>query len=131
MIREWRPGGLIPLRQRVHVPARLPPGRYWLELGWYDPLTGRRPVAVDANGRVDGDRIIVGPLKVPASPAPPQPDEVPANAQFSDQIALRGYAVEVTPQQVLVRLRLQALVHPAAEPVVDDRLLLASIGWSP
>lgn len=112
---EWQPGRLIPLRQLVRIPPGLPPGRYWLELGWYDPLTGERPSAMDASGQADGDRTIVGPSKVAASPALPQPGETSASAQFSDQLALRGYAVAVTPQQVLVRLRLQALVRPVAD----------------
>jgi hypothetical protein len=112
---EWQPGQLIPLRQQVRLPPGLPPGRYWLELGWYDPLTGDRPTATDANGQASEDRTIVGPLKVAASTALPQPGETSASALFSDQLALRGYALEVTSQQVLVRIRLQALIRPTAD----------------
>ena len=111
----WQPGRIIPLRQLVRVPPGLPPGRYWVELGWYDPLTGRRPAAEWATPQADADRTILGPLKVPAPPARPLPEETQASAQFSDQLALRGYHVEVTPQQIKLQLRLQALVRPRSD----------------
>jgi hypothetical protein len=112
---EWEPGAIIPIRQLVQVPADLPPGRYWLEIGWYHPLSGERPTSVDGSGNPTGDRALVGPLKVSLAATVTSPTEAPLSAQFSGQIALRGYQLQIRARQIEVSLRFQALARPVAD----------------
>jgi hypothetical protein len=107
---EWRTNEIIPLRQLVTVPRDLAPGRYWLEVGLYDLVSGERATGPQ------GDRALVGPLKVPLAPVPPDPDEIPLDAEFENQVALRGYQLSVDRQQhVGVRLRWEAIMRPALD----------------
>lgn len=46
--RFWEAGERIPDQYTIHLPSDLPPGRYPVQMGLYDPVTGiRLPVAVD------------------------------------------------------------------------------------
>jgi hypothetical protein len=36
----WAPGEIIADPYVIHIGADVPPGRYWLRIGWYNPATG-------------------------------------------------------------------------------------------
>ncbi len=54
----WQPGDVIIQNYAIPLPADLPPGRYQIEVGWYDAETVQRwPCLLD--GRLVGDRFII------------------------------------------------------------------------
>ncbi|MFW6067977.1 MAG: protein O-mannosyl-transferase family [Chloroflexota bacterium] len=61
-IPKWLPGQR--LLDPYRVPADLPPGRYYVEVGLYEMTGGRRLHRADAQGNLAGDRIILGPVQV-------------------------------------------------------------------
>lgn len=103
---DWIVGDIIPIRQIVRLP-NLQPGRYWLEVGLYDPLSGNRLPTKKGDTRV-----VVGPLKVPLTDTVNLSDETPISAQFSGQLALVGYRVRPAHDDVEVALRWQAISRP-------------------
>ncbi|MBC7223796.1 MAG: glycosyltransferase family 39 protein, partial [Anaerolineae bacterium] len=52
---RWLPGEVLEGTLTLPIPADLPPGAYHLRLGLYDPQTGRRLPAADAEGTPLGD----------------------------------------------------------------------------
>jgi hypothetical protein len=58
---SWIPGEIIVDRYDVPIPADLPPGRYTLEVGFYDPVTGRRlgPVVTTDGASQKDDRVVL------------------------------------------------------------------------
>jgi hypothetical protein len=104
----WQIGEIVPIRQSVRLPDDLLPGRYWIEVGLYNPLTGDRALISGSSA----DRTLVGPLKVPLQESAELPDAVPLTAQFGDEIALDGYQLERSDEGLEVTLRLSALRRP-------------------
>ncbi|MBK7176287.1 MAG: hypothetical protein IPH82_03715 [Chloroflexi bacterium] len=49
---------------RLTIPPDLPPGTYYLEVGLYEMIGGRRLHMSDQAGNLAGDRIILGPVVV-------------------------------------------------------------------
>jgi hypothetical protein len=45
--------------------SRVPPGTYQLEIGLYDPASGRRRTLTDSNGQVLGDSVMLTKLIIP------------------------------------------------------------------
>ncbi len=106
----WQPGSVIPLQQWVNVPNDLAPGRYWLELGFFDYLTGERPAGRQSN------RVLVGPLKVPLPPAAPLAGAQPLSAHLGDSLALRGYTLQtLDDKQWVFTLDVAAFAPPALD----------------
>ncbi|MCS7220661.1 MAG: glycosyltransferase family 39 protein [Anaerolineae bacterium] len=60
----WLPGEVLTDVYRVPVAADLPPGRYLVEVGLYDPATGARLPITDMAGNPLGDRVLLGPVVV-------------------------------------------------------------------
>jgi mannosyltransferase len=60
----WPPGRLIRHPMRLMLPAGLPPGRYWLNVEMYDPVTVRPLSRQDGQGT----SISLGPVTVDAQP---------------------------------------------------------------
>ncbi|NOZ27188.1 MAG: hypothetical protein GXP39_03925, partial [Chloroflexi bacterium] len=60
----WLPGEVLADAYRVPVDADLPPGRYRVEVGMYDPATGARLPVTDAAGNPIGDRVLLEPVTV-------------------------------------------------------------------
>jgi len=54
-----RPGDQFIQAHRFQVPSDVPDGPYTLELGLYDPLTGKRWVTVDTAGEPGADRVLL------------------------------------------------------------------------
>ena len=104
----WQTDELVPIRQAIVLPDELAPGRYWIEVGLYDPLNGER-------ARVSGtgaDRSLVGPLKMPLPAPAPLSDATPLSAQFSDEIKLDAYQIVRSDEGLAVTLQLAALRQP-------------------
>lgn len=59
---QWFSGDVIVQVHRFPVPGDLPPGRYPIELGWYERDTMRRWKVLTAGGEVD--RVLLQPLEV-------------------------------------------------------------------
>ncbi len=60
----WLAGEVLADAYQVPVAADLPPGRYGVEVGLYDPATGVRLPVTDAAGNPLGDRVLLGPVAV-------------------------------------------------------------------
>ena len=61
---KWLPGQTLTDPYRLIIPADLPPGEYWLEVGMYGMTSLRRLPVVDLAGSLAGDRVILGPLSI-------------------------------------------------------------------
>jgi hypothetical protein len=60
---KWLPGQTLTDPYRMILPADLPPGDYWLEVGMYGMTSLRRIPVVDLEGNLAGDRVILGPMR--------------------------------------------------------------------
>ncbi len=60
---NWQRGDLFVQVQRVPIPTDVHPGRYQVELGWYDPATMER-LRILRNGMPAADRVLLRPVKV-------------------------------------------------------------------
>ncbi len=61
---KWLSGQTFTDPYRLPIPADLPPGDYWLEVGMYGMTSLRRLPVVDLAGNLSGDRVILGPVRV-------------------------------------------------------------------
>jgi len=89
---EWEPGDLIADRRVVALPPDLPPGRYHLSVGLYEPATGER-LPVVAGGDPTTNQATAAFFWVGDRPAPPPPDQA-LTARFGGQVCLEGYDLE-------------------------------------
>ncbi len=63
-IPKWLPGQRFLDPYRLVLPADLPPGEYYIEVGLYEMVSKRRLHMADAAGNLIGDRLILGPVEV-------------------------------------------------------------------
>ena len=63
-IPKWLPGQQMLDPYRLEIPAGLPPGTYFIEVGLYEMTGGRRLHMADEDGNLIGDRYILGPIQV-------------------------------------------------------------------
>ncbi len=63
-VEGWYPGDVIVQLHTLSVSADAPPGRYWLEVGLYDPQTMDRLQAVDDTGAPIGNRLLLHEMLV-------------------------------------------------------------------
>jgi len=64
----WSPGEVVADPHQVQIAAAAPPGEYELQIGMYDPATGRRLPVYDAQGQPAGDRVMLQTVRVGAGP---------------------------------------------------------------
>jgi hypothetical protein len=50
---------------RLTIPTDIAPGTYYIEVGLYEMVSGRRLHMADEAGNLIGDRLILGPVVVP------------------------------------------------------------------
>jgi hypothetical protein len=60
---QWSPGDVFVQRNRLPVPAEMPPGRYWVQVGLYLLATGERLPVLEA-GQPVADRLLLTPVWV-------------------------------------------------------------------
>ena len=58
---QWSPGDVFIQRNRLPVPADVPPGRYWVQVGLYSLATGER-LPVLEGGEPVADRLLLAPV---------------------------------------------------------------------
>ncbi|MBI4789486.1 MAG: glycosyltransferase family 39 protein [Chloroflexi bacterium] len=86
-------GQIIPDRRVLSPDSALPPGKYALEVGVYQPARDARlPVWIDGAQSADA-RVLLSPLKVAASIAPIPPAH-PLDVRFGNDIALAGFTLD-------------------------------------
>ena len=127
---HWLEGEILPDRRELQLPADLPPGRYRLEVGLYDPLSGDRlPVGDGLNETplealtLDYVRVLAADESLPSAP-------VQIGGDLSgdgDVLRLLGYSLSSdvsTPGGVLgLSLYWQALAPVRADYTVFVHLL--------
>jgi 4-amino-4-deoxy-L-arabinose transferase-like glycosyltransferase len=69
----WSPGAWSDQTFELNLPAAIPPGRYSVELGLFDPIGGARLSAWDAQGDFAGLVVNLGQVSIAAPPRPPTP----------------------------------------------------------
>jgi hypothetical protein len=85
----WRVDEWVPTYHRFVVPTDLSPGRYEIEVGWFNRLDGERLPVLDGRQQRVASRALVGPLKV-ALPSVDVPERQPP-VQLGEAISLVGY----------------------------------------
>ncbi|VAW32478.1 hypothetical protein MNBD_CHLOROFLEXI01-3711, partial [hydrothermal vent metagenome] len=63
-IPKWLPGQQFIDPYRLTIPPDLPPGTYFIEVGLYEMVSGRRLHISDSAGNLTGDRYILGAIQV-------------------------------------------------------------------
>ena len=63
-IPKWLPGQRFIDPYRLPIPADLLPGTYYIEVGLYEMVSGRRLHISDNAGNLNGDRYILGPVEI-------------------------------------------------------------------
>jgi hypothetical protein len=63
-IPKWLPGQQYIDPYRLPIPEDLAPGTYYIEVGLYEMVSGRRLHISDISGNLNGDRYILGPVEV-------------------------------------------------------------------
>lgn len=63
-IPKWLPGQQMLDPYRLVIPPELPAGDYWIEVGLYEMVNGRRLHLSDKQGNLNGDRFILGQVVV-------------------------------------------------------------------
>ena len=61
---SWVPGEYVTDAYAVPVNLDAPPGEYWIEIGFYDPLDGTRLPVTDADGQPLGDRLLLEETRI-------------------------------------------------------------------
>ncbi|HOT92367.1 MAG TPA: DUF2723 domain-containing protein [Anaerolineae bacterium] len=59
---KWLEGQQVSDPYRLVIPADVPPGQYWLEVGMYEMGSIRRIPQFNLEGTMTGDRLILGPV---------------------------------------------------------------------
>lgn len=63
-IPKWLPGQQMLDPYRLQIPETLPPGTYFVEVGLYEMINGRRLHIADQQGSLNGDRYILGTVQI-------------------------------------------------------------------
>ncbi len=100
----WVAGEVISDLREIALPVDIPPGRYRLEVGMYEPDSLERLSVIDEAGNYSADKIILDHIQV--SPKPPEvfSPRHRVDAYLGNEVTLWGYDMETL------------LVHPG-EPL--------------
>jgi hypothetical protein len=61
---SWVTGEYLADTYAIPINADTPPGDYWIEVGFYDPLNGSRLPAASADGQALGDRLLLKETRI-------------------------------------------------------------------
>jgi hypothetical protein len=81
---HWLPGERLRDERQLAVPAGAPPGRYQLEVGWYDPETLERLPLVSGDDNLTLAYVPVGQTR-------PEDPSIRVGATLGEQVELVGY----------------------------------------
>jgi 4-amino-4-deoxy-L-arabinose transferase-like glycosyltransferase len=122
-------GGLFPTSQwpvgvevwdgrEIAVPTDAPPGRYRLEVGWYDSSTLERLPVLGEDGRPEDNALVLDYVTITGDEESPSPQNQ-LTAAFGDSISLLGYDLDpaATRPGGVIHLR---LYWQARELVSED-----------
>ena len=127
---EWAPGQIILQRRGVPVPAEAPPGMYELVVGFSSRGQNARLPRLDAQGRVAGTTVLLGPAEVAQADMPaadPPSVQRPLQVSFGD-FHLLGFKLDQGTVRQGDRLYLGLLWQAAgALPDLDLALQLGSL----
>jgi len=115
---QWPVGVEVWDGREIAVPIEAPPGRYRLEVGWYDPFTLERLPVLDEEGHPQGNMLVLDYLKVASDKESLFPQHSLA-ATFGDRISLLGYDLEPAATEPGKALHLR-LYWQARELVGED-----------
>jgi 4-amino-4-deoxy-L-arabinose transferase-like glycosyltransferase len=99
----WSAGDWTDQAFRLDLPPAIPPGRYSVELGVFDPLSGGALSAWDAAGDFAGLSLDLGEVVVTPPPNPPSPWDMVVPERFNpplDAGSLRLLGYEPPPDRV-------------------------------
>ena len=118
----WQAGDVVVSAFDLNLPSSMPTGGYWLETGFYEPISGER-VPQYHGGQPAGTAARIGPLKV-AGVSPSSGDARPLAVFGDGEIAL----LDAQRTGAGVTLRWQALKKPARDYTVFIHVLDAHGG---
>ena len=67
---QWQQGEVIVQQVRLPVPDGTPPGNYQVQVGLFDPATGKRAPRIDEDGSYAGDTVLISDVPVLAGKPP-------------------------------------------------------------
>lgn len=102
-VESWSPGDLVVSRFRIVLDAAAEPGRYWLDVGMYEPNTLAR-LPVESTGQPPVTTVRVGPIVVRRPATTPVPPTVLSGARIGDVAELVGYDLQRSGEVIHVRL---------------------------
>jgi hypothetical protein len=103
----WREGEIITTLHRIKIPLDAQPGLYTVEIGLYQLLTMQRLDVLDSDFQPMGNRILIGPIKIPIGREIPS-IRYPLEVDIGDQIKLLGYNLEIKNSAIQITLYWQA-----------------------
>lgn len=94
---RWRDEALIIEQQTLKIEPNLPPGLYFVRLGFFEPKTTERLLAFSPAGSPLGDAWIIGPLYVQAGGVDPRRPQHRQPANIGHHFDLLGYSIHPAP----------------------------------
>jgi hypothetical protein len=91
---HWIPGEIVPDTREIGLPADIPPGRYRLELGVYQPEDLEHLAVTDEEGNHLGDRVVLDYVQVREATAEPFSPQHLVEADLGNVAKLWGYDVD-------------------------------------
>jgi hypothetical protein len=89
----WTKGEVIVDEYEIEVHPDAPAGKYWIWVGMYDEMEGRRLSVLDGRGKPIDDKVMLGPLKV-VRPFEVASISYPLLARFGEKISFLGYDLD-------------------------------------
>ncbi len=102
---EWTPGQIIVQQREIAVPAVAPPGEYDLLIGLASRGQNTRLPLLDAQGRLAGTTVRIGPAQIATATLPVEPPNVPIrlNADLNglQLLGIRHDRTDLRPGEML------------------------------
>lgn len=90
---HWIPGEIVPDVREIALPASIPPGRYRLEAGVYQPENLEHLAVTDEGGNRLGDRVVLDYVQIWEGTAEPFSPQHLVDADLGNVVKLWGYDV--------------------------------------
>ena len=120
---SWWAGDLVVQTFDLSMPGDAPPGRYLLDIGFYEKNSGQRKAQINADGEQGQDFVQLHSLAVTASGRPPAASELSitehVDASFGERIKLLGYDISNRILNLEDRIEI-VLIWEALETSRDD-----------